>query len=251
MTLKQFLFFFQLSQERIEGFFIVGGLLIFIIGVGFWYFFKLRPEEKLEYNKWLIERKDLLSFNYKKEIKSILNQLSNQTHPCSKCSGLIFQVWDVNDSIIFRCNNCKKKQEFSVDTIHELKTIFDAYIFLYNEYLSTSNKYINNYFKNYFEWDLESVRKGNKLYSVFSFVALKEEMKIDDSRGNVNKSRRISQKVKDQVWRRDEGGCVECGSKESLEFDHIIPFSKGGANTYRNIQLLCQTCNRIKSDKLG
>ena len=65
------------------------------------------------------------------------------------------------------------------------------------------------------------------------------------------RSRRISQRVKDQVWRRDEGKCVECGSNESLEFDHIIPHSKGGANTYRNIQLLCEPCNRSKSAKLG
>lgn len=65
------------------------------------------------------------------------------------------------------------------------------------------------------------------------------------------KSRRISQDVKDKVWRRDEGKCVECGSNFNLEFDHIIPFSKGGANTYRNIQLLCESCNRSKSDKLG
>lgn len=64
------------------------------------------------------------------------------------------------------------------------------------------------------------------------------------------RSRRISQKVKDKVWRRDEGKCVECGSNENLEFDHIIPFSKGGANTYRNIQLLCQNCNRSKSNKI-
>ena len=33
-------------------------------------------------------------------------------------------------------------------------------------------------------------------------------------------------------------------SKEDLEFDHVISFSKGGANTYRNIQLLCEKCNR-------
>ncbi len=65
------------------------------------------------------------------------------------------------------------------------------------------------------------------------------------------RSRRISQNVKDKVWNRDGGKCVNCGSNENLEFDHIIPFSKGGANTYRNIQLLCEGCNREKSDKIG
>lgn len=52
--------------------------------------------------------------------------------------------------------------------------------------------------------------------------------------------------VKREVWRRDEGRCVECGNKERLEFDHIIPLSRGGANTVRNIQLLCEACNRRK-----
>ena len=65
------------------------------------------------------------------------------------------------------------------------------------------------------------------------------------------RSRTISQDVKDRVWNRDGGKCIECGSNENLEFDHIIPFSKGGANTYRNIQLLCEPCNRSKSDIIG
>lgn len=65
------------------------------------------------------------------------------------------------------------------------------------------------------------------------------------------RTRIISQNVKDRVWNRDGGKCVQCGSNENLEFDHIIPFSKGGANTYRNIQLLCEPCNRGKSDKIG
>lgn len=60
----------------------------------------------------------------------------------------------------------------------------------------------------------------------------------------------IPQEVKDLVWKRDEGKCAKCGSKLKLEFDHIIPFSKGGSNTYRNIQLLCESCNRAKSAKI-
>jgi len=64
-------------------------------------------------------------------------------------------------------------------------------------------------------------------------------------------SRNIPRDVKDSVWNRDGGRCVECGSNKNLEFDHIIPHSKGGSNTYRNIQLLCESCNRSKSDKIG
>ena len=65
------------------------------------------------------------------------------------------------------------------------------------------------------------------------------------------KRKPIPQDVKDKVWNRDNGKCIQCGSNENLEFDHIIPLSKGGANTYRNIQLLCESCNRSKSDNIG
>ena len=47
--------------------------------------------------------------------------------------------------------------------------------------------------------------------------------------------------------RRDRGRCVDCDSRERLEFDHIIPVSKGGSNTARNIELRCEACNRRKS----
>lgn len=61
----------------------------------------------------------------------------------------------------------------------------------------------------------------------------------------------IPQEILDKVWNRDGGKCVKCGSQEKIEFDHIIPFSKGGSNTYRNIQILCEKCNREKSNKIG
>ncbi|MFI5003469.1 MAG: HNH endonuclease [Solirubrobacterales bacterium] len=57
----------------------------------------------------------------------------------------------------------------------------------------------------------------------------------------------IPEEVRHAVWRRDQGRCARCDSQESLEFDHIIPVSRGGANTERNLQLLCERCNREKS----
>jgi hypothetical protein len=52
------------------------------------------------------------------------------------------------------------------------------------------------------------------------------------------------------VWQRDQGKCSKCGSQERLEFDHIIPVVKGGANTARNIRLLCERCNREKGAEI-
>ncbi len=56
----------------------------------------------------------------------------------------------------------------------------------------------------------------------------------------------IPQDVKIAVSARDGGRCRKCGSTQQLHFDHVIPVSRGGANTVANIQLLCGPCNRAK-----
>jgi len=64
------------------------------------------------------------------------------------------------------------------------------------------------------------------------------------------RSRHIQSSVKQAVFARDGGKCVECGSVDNLEFDHIIPHSRGGSNGIKNIQLLCESCNRKKGASL-
>ncbi|MEV6068934.1 TerD family protein [Nocardia sp. NPDC052001] len=63
-------------------------------------------------------------------------------------------------------------------------------------------------------------------------------------------TRSISQEIKAQVWQRDGGKCVECGESHYLEFDHIIPLSRGGATSAANLQILCRACNRAKGANL-
>ena len=53
--------------------------------------------------------------------------------------------------------------------------------------------------------------------------------------------RYIPSDVRKAVYQRDGGRCVNCGGT-GVEYDHVIPVSKGGGNSVNNIQLLCQEC---------
>ena len=120
----------------------------------------------------------------------------------------------------------------------------------YDEFLSLNN-----------EAAIEALEKGADLLDIDTFITIKEfdqwskqnELGYEKENDNeLNKrNRNITEDVKDSVWNRDGGKCIQCGDNENLEFDHIIPFSEGGSNTKRNIQLLCQPCNRKKSNKIG
>lgn len=64
-------------------------------------------------------------------------------------------------------------------------------------------------------------------------------------------NRVIPSPVKLEVWQRDKGQCVLCGSKENLHFDHDLPYSKGGSSLVAaNIRLLCAKHNLSKGAKI-
>lgn len=68
---------------------------------------------------------------------------------------------------------------------------------------------------------------------------------------DLDHNRMIPTSVKLEVWKRDKGQCVQCGSKDNLHFDHILPYSKGGTSLKaQNIQLLCARHNLQKRDKI-
>jgi len=68
---------------------------------------------------------------------------------------------------------------------------------------------------------------------------------------DINHDRIIPSAIKLEVWKRDKGKCVKCGSHDNLHFDHIIPYSRGGSSLVaENIQILCARHNREKRDKI-
>jgi hypothetical protein len=92
---------------------------------------------------------------------------------------------------------------------------------------------------------LENADKERK-----KFEKLKNRFSGKESEEIKYERARIPEEVRIAVWRRDQGKCARCGNRENLEYDHIVPVSKGGGNTARNIELLCQDCNRSKGNRI-
>jgi hypothetical protein len=70
-------------------------------------------------------------------------------------------------------------------------------------------------------------------------------------KGNVShwhkeRCRYIPKNLKALVLKTMGSFCQWCGSENKLEFDHIIPVSKGGKTVFENLQPLCKTCNLQK-----
>jgi hypothetical protein len=54
-----------------------------------------------------------------------------------------------------------------------------------------------------------------------------------------------------RMWRRSirekwENRCAYCESEDNLTLDHIVPQSKGGPDTTRNVVACCHSCNQSK-----
>jgi len=98
---------------------------------------------------------------------------------------------------------------------------------------------------------------GLAIYGIFNSMRIDirmKELSEDLKREDTEKHNRIpiSNKLKHDIWRRDNFTCQYCGrtiNKVDLEIDHILPVSKGGTNAPSNLQTLCFDCNRRKRDK--
>jgi hypothetical protein len=87
--------------------------------------------------------------------------------------------------------------------------------------------------------------------NVFKFYLQPVEMKAFNKEVVLQHTRLIPTQVKVEVWARDKGKCVKCGSTDNLHYDHDLPFSRGGTSlTAANVRILCLKHNLKKSNKI-
>jgi hypothetical protein len=87
--------------------------------------------------------------------------------------------------------------------------------------------------------------------NVFKFYLQPVEVKAFNKEVVLPHSRLIPTHVKIEVWKRDKGQCVICGSTENLHYDHDLPYSKGGTSLVaENVRILCMKHNLKKSNKI-
>ena len=105
----------------------------------------------------------------------------------------------------------------------------------------------NGYFKLLDAW--KEQRNGRMVFKFKLEIEPENDLRCEQEQVSLNFSRMIPSAVKREVYARDKGQCVVCGSRENLHFDHILPFSKGGTSLKaENIQLLCAKHNLEKSN---
>ena len=96
------------------------------------------------------------------------------------------------------------------------------------------------------EQRLSEERRREQEQAIKSFLELMQggENRLE------GRSRGIPQPVKIAVITRDGGKCRRCGSTQDLQYDRIVPNSRGGSITdANNIRLLCRKCSSLKSDR--
>jgi hypothetical protein len=137
-------------------------------------------------------------------------------------------------------------------TREEMKSMADRSQVMPVKYLSVGDReywrYEDRWFTDSDFLDSEEVR------ALVIANDLRQEKKLSEAKtvaaarrlpdGSLRES--IPESVRHSVWERDGGACRSCGSKNDLQYDHLIPVSMGGANSTDNLQILCGSCNRRK-----
>lgn len=198
---------------------VLGWIIVFLIVIG-----------------WAIYRTNIL-FKLRSEINELAKKITEiaslnfLVQSCSRCGENEMYFLDISPnarSVEYQCVHCKKKMRGFAGSPEA-------------EQAANLNKTLKNKIAIFYKkFPKETITLDN-----FTFTVPKSPLPYEQT-----KREPVTEDMRAEIWRRDGGKCVICGSKNNLEFDHIIPVSKGGSTTVRNLQLLCKSCNLSKGAKI-
>ncbi len=103
----------------------------------------------------------------------------------------------------------------------------------------------------YFEGDVFS---EDEIRTMVETIKQENIMRSSEEYRRKMERRRVTDKLRYQILRRDGFRCQLCGASQAdgvrLHVDHIIPVSKGGTSDVENLRTLCDRCNLGKSDQM-
>lgn len=97
-------------------------------------------------------------------------------------------------------------------------------------------EYVNSYDRSVY-----SLKSAKQVFDAPLVIRINRFYKIPHRSTSLNKH---------NIFKRDENKCVYCGSTKDLNIDHVIPKSKGGRDTWKNLVTSCRSCNSIKADNI-
>jgi 5-methylcytosine-specific restriction endonuclease McrA len=126
------------------------------------------------------------------------------------------------------------------------------------DYYKTHREQTLEYQKRYAETHREQIREYSRRHN--------KTVRCDKELYARKKDCRLAYKVKRRARQAGNGGsctarewrnacdrwgnkCLRCGATERLTCDHVVPIKHGGRSDIGNLQLLCCSCNSIKSTK--
>lgn len=91
------------------------------------------------------------------------------------------------------------------------------------------------------------IRDRQRRLAAINFECTLREYHAKDQR------RLMTRELREKIMARDNYTCRICGKRMpdevGLQIDHIVPVSKGGKTVASNLQVLCDRCNRRKSNR--
>ena len=189
---------------------------------------------------------------------------------CSKC----FEVLPENGEYFYKqkkgkngfgseCKQCRKsymrwhhkknKEKYNQlrkERYQKNKKRETAQVYAYRE---KNKKKIKEYWAHYYQRNKEQYKSHNKRYREENPGKFKEYSRRRNHRrrqAELGAKFNFSAEEWQQCLAHFNHQCAYCGSKESLEQEHVVPVSVGGHYTADNIIPACKSCNSSKNNKI-